>query len=115
VLVRGRRRQYVMSAADLTGATPAPAGGAMRSSGHDQPPMEPAPPEDLRPGQAGTLLDGVAHPRDITATIVDLAVRGYLRIDVVGKEASPDWLLVRLDKAGPLCQAVVRHPPLRNY
>ena len=102
VLVRGRRRQYVMSAADLASATPAPAGGAMRSSRHDQPPVEPAPPEDLRPGQAGTLLDGVAHPRDITGTIVDLAVRGYLRIDDVGKEASPDWRLVRLDKASGL-------------
>ena len=64
--------------------------------------MEPAPPEDLRPGQAGTLLDGVAHPRDITGTIVDLAMRGYLRIDDVGKEASPDWRLVRLDKASGL-------------
>ena len=36
--------------------------------------MEAMPPEDLRPGQAGTLLDGVANPRDVTATIADLAV-----------------------------------------
>jgi hypothetical protein len=101
VLVRGRRRQYVMSAADLAGGTPAPAGG-MPLSGHDQPPMESAPPEDLRPGQARTLLDGVASPRAVTGTIVDLAVRGYLRIEDVGEGASPDWQLVRLDKAGGL-------------
>ncbi len=46
--------------------------------------MESVPPEDVRPGPAGTL-DGVANPRDVAGTIVDLAVRGYLRI----KEAAP--------------------------
>ena len=57
--------------------------------------MESAPPDDVRPGQAGTLLDGVANPCDVTATIVDLAVRGYLRIedhrrtDVAGLVAGP--------------------------
>ncbi len=103
VLIRGRRRRYVMSAPDLTGATPAPTGEPARLPGHDQPPMEPAPPEDLRPGQAGTLLDGVANPRDVTATIVDLAVRGYLRIEDTGEEAAPrDWRLVRLGKTGGL-------------
>jgi len=35
----------------------------------------------MRPGQAGTLLGGAASPRDATGTIVDLAVRGYLRIE----------------------------------
>lgn len=38
------------------------------------------PPEGVRPGAAGTLLDEVANPHDVTATIVDLAVRGYLTI-----------------------------------
>ena len=85
VLVRGRRRQYAMSAADLAGGTPALPAGAVPLSGHDQPPMESAPPEDVRPGQAGTLLDGVANPRDVTGTIVDLAVRGYLRIEDAGE------------------------------
>jgi uncharacterized membrane protein YgcG len=64
--------------------------------------MEAAPPAELRPGQAGTLLDGVANPRDLTATIADLAVRGYLRIEESGDPASPDWQLVRLGKAGGL-------------
>ncbi|WP_147916285.1 DUF2207 domain-containing protein [Ruania zhangjianzhongii] len=38
------------------------------------------PPEGVRPGVAGTLLDEVANTHDVTATIVDLAVRGYLTI-----------------------------------
>jgi uncharacterized membrane protein len=33
------------------------------------------------PAEAGTLLDDTIHPRDITSTIVDLAVRGYIKIE----------------------------------
>lgn len=39
------------------------------------------PPDKLTPGEAGTLVDNEVAMRDITATIVDLAVRGYLRIE----------------------------------
>ncbi|UCC24621.1 MAG: DUF2207 domain-containing protein [Gemmatimonadales bacterium] len=39
------------------------------------------PPEGLSPGEAGTLLDNTPDIRDITATLVDLAIRGYLRIE----------------------------------
>jgi uncharacterized membrane protein len=39
------------------------------------------PPEGLTPAEAGTLLDNSADMRDITATLVDLAVRGKLRIE----------------------------------
>ncbi len=35
----------------------------------------------LTPGEAGTLLDNSADLRDVTATLVDLAVRGYLRFE----------------------------------
>ena len=38
------------------------------------------PPEKLRPGEVGTLIDERADLTDISATIVDLAVRGYLKI-----------------------------------
>lgn len=41
------------------------------------------PPADLRPGEIGTIVDERIDMRDLTATIVDLAVRGYLRIEVV--------------------------------
>ena len=39
------------------------------------------PPPGLTPAEAGTLTDESADMRDITATIVDLAVRGHLRIE----------------------------------
>src|SRR6266851_5864726 len=39
------------------------------------------PPPKMTPAEAGTLLDNSADMRDITATLVDLAVRGQLRIE----------------------------------
>jgi Predicted membrane protein (DUF2207) len=39
------------------------------------------PPQGISPAEAGTLIDDSIHPRDITCTIVDLAVRGYLKIE----------------------------------
>ena len=39
------------------------------------------PPAGFTPAEAGTLIDDVIHPRDITCTLVDLAVRGYLKIE----------------------------------
>jgi uncharacterized membrane protein YgcG len=39
------------------------------------------PPEGLTPAELGTLVDNSPDMRDITATLVDLAVRGYLQIE----------------------------------
>jgi uncharacterized membrane protein len=39
------------------------------------------PPASMTPAELGTLADGKPDMRDITATIVDLAVRGYLHIE----------------------------------
>lgn len=39
------------------------------------------PPVGISPAEAGTLLDDSIHPRDITSTMVDLAVRGYIKIE----------------------------------
>ena len=39
------------------------------------------PPPGISPAEAGTLIDDTIHPRDITSTIVDLAVRGYIKIE----------------------------------
>ena len=44
------------------------------------------PPDQLTPGEAGTLVDNSADMRDITAGIVDLAVRGYILIEEKKKE-----------------------------
>ena len=38
------------------------------------------PPANMTPAELGTLIDGKPDMRDITASIVDLAVRGYLHI-----------------------------------
>jgi uncharacterized membrane protein YgcG len=47
----------------------------------------------LRPAEIGTLMDERADTLDVTATIVDLAVRGYLRITEVEKT----WLFGKKD------------------
>lgn len=64
--------------------------------------VESVPPEGIRPAQAGLLVDEVVNPVAITATVVDLAVRGYLRIqeDPAREDwGRPDWRLVRLKGA----------------
>jgi uncharacterized membrane protein len=38
------------------------------------------PPEGLRPAEVGTLIDDSVDPRDVTSVLVDLAVRGYIKI-----------------------------------
>lgn len=72
------------------------------------------PPKDLTPAEAGTLLDQHAHLRDITATIVDLAVRGHLKI-----QAAPGtWLsgsaytLTRLEPGTNAWQTLKPHERL---
>ena len=56
-----------------------------------------APPDDLAPAEAGVLVSERAHPSDVVATIVDLAVRGYMRIEPVTRaDDEPDFLLRRL-------------------
>jgi uncharacterized membrane protein YgcG len=39
------------------------------------------PPDNLTPAECGTIADDAVNIRDITATLVDLAVRGYLSIE----------------------------------
>jgi uncharacterized membrane protein len=39
------------------------------------------PPDKLTPGECGTLVDNEVAMRDITATLVDLAVKGYMTIE----------------------------------
>ncbi|MCV2393728.1 DUF2207 domain-containing protein [Actinotalea sp. M2MS4P-6] len=60
------------------------------------------PPPGLHPGQLGTLVDEQADVRDVTASIIDLAVRGYLVIERIGDpqpgSRKADWRLTRTDK-----------------
>ncbi|HET9946418.1 MAG TPA: DUF2207 domain-containing protein [Actinomycetes bacterium] len=98
VATKGRDRRFA-------GVTP----GVVGQGGAEQEPVpvvgagpvavQFSPPEGLRPGQMGTLLDERANVLDVTATIVDLAVRGHLRIEEQPRKGlfrSRDWLLVKL-------------------
>jgi uncharacterized membrane protein YgcG len=51
------------------------------------------PPDKIRPAQLGVILDESADTKDVTATIVDLAVRGYLTIT---EEPQP-WIFAKKD------------------
>jgi hypothetical protein len=56
------------------------------------------PPEDLRPAEMGVILDERADTLDVTATIVDMAVRGYLHITELPKQGwfgHRDWKLTK--------------------
>ncbi|HSS61962.1 MAG TPA: DUF2207 domain-containing protein [Candidatus Limnocylindrales bacterium] len=60
---------------------------------HEPVVVEFEPPQKMRPAQLGLILDESADTKDVTATIVDLAVRGFLTIsEVAGKH---DWMLTR--------------------
>ena len=68
--------------------------------GHTDIVVEYTPPDDLRPAEMGLILDERADPLDVTATIVDLAVRGYLHITEIPKEGifgHQDWKLTRVE------------------
>jgi hypothetical protein len=95
---RGRDRRY-------TGQTPGlePTSGAVEEpvplTGQGAVAVQFQPPKGLRPGQIGTLLDEQANVIDVTATIVDLAVRGHLRIVELERPhwfSSRDWRLEKL-------------------
>jgi hypothetical protein len=49
-----------------------------------------ASPDGVLPGEVGTVVDEHVDVADVTATVVDLAVRNYLSI----RRAGDDWLLV---------------------
>jgi uncharacterized membrane protein len=99
---RGRDRRFVGSPIDQTMGNATGDAQAVPLFERGVAPVEFAPPEDLRPGQIGTIMDEQANTLDVTATIVDLAVRGYLTIEEIPKEGwfgKPDWTLHRTDEA----------------
>ena len=54
------------------------------------------PPDELTPGEVGMLVDNRADLRDVTATLVDLAVRGFIVIEE--KEESKLFGLLKNDE-----------------
>jgi len=56
--------------------------------------------DDIRPGHVGTVADERVDPIDVTATLVDLAVRGHLVITELPREsefARTDWEIKRIE------------------
>jgi uncharacterized membrane protein YgcG len=103
----GRDRRAVGSAIDVAFAEGDAASERVPLLGRGETPVEYEPPDRLRPGQLGTLVDERANPLDVTATIVDLAVRGHLRIEEIPKEGwfgKGDWRLVKLRDADGLLE-----------
>jgi len=59
-----------------------------------------ASPDGVLPGQVGTVIDEHVDVVDVTATVIDLAVRNYLWIDEVPSgEGVLDWRIVRRNPA----------------
>lgn len=82
------------------GLTPAPGEQAVvgRGAGPAAPvAVQFTPPKDARPGEIGVLQDATADNVDITATIIDLAVRGHLTITEGEKK---QWVFTRTPREG---------------
>ena len=61
--------------------------------------------EEVHPGTIGTLIDERVDPVDITASVLDLAVRGHLTITELPREsehAPTDWTFTRRVNPEPL-------------
>ena len=57
------------------------------------------PPPGVQPGMVGTMIDESADTIDVSATVMDLAVRGFLRIEEIQSGtmfSRTDWRLVQL-------------------
>ena len=69
------------------------------------------PPAGVRPGEAGALVDETVHPRDVVATVVDLAVRGHLNI----KQVSGAGLLEPADYLFTLTKPWLGNPDIEDF
>lgn len=64
------------------------------------------PPAELTPAEAGVLIDGHLDARDVAATMLDLAVRGFMKIEPCTPDegveyAGQDFILRLLKPMGP--------------
>ncbi len=76
--------------------------GVKPISAHETVVVEFEPPEKLRPAEIGVLMDQRADTLDITATIIDLANRGFLTIKEEQKKwvfGSSDYVLTKQAKS----------------
>ena len=80
VYKKGRDRRFVGSAIDAAMGNNSGEEYLKPLFNNESNPVEFIPPENIRPGQIGVLVDEKADDVDVTATLVDLAVRGYISI-----------------------------------
>ncbi len=69
---------------------------------HETVTVEFEPPEKLRPAEIGVLMDEQADTLDVTATLIDLAQRGYIKITEIEKKwlfGSSDYTLEKMKEA----------------
>ncbi len=85
--VHGRDRAYLTQYY----ATGDPREHAAPLFSHEPVVVEFGAPQNMRPAELGLILDEAADAKDVTATIVDLAVRGFLTIAEVPGMLIPDW------------------------
>jgi uncharacterized membrane protein YgcG len=107
-----RARDYLSAWAALPALALAALIGLWRSQGRDPAgsvalPVRYEPPEGLSPAEVGVVLDERVDLVDVSATLLDLAVRGYLRIEEVEAQGflflrDRDWRLVKLRDDGAL-------------
>lgn len=106
VLAFGRDKRRIESVNPLVDSQDGPveADSAVTNAqmlGTREGPVEFRPPDDIRPGQLGVVIDEIAHPLDVSASIIDLAVRGYLKIEELPEEKenwfqkTPNWRFVK--------------------
>ncbi|MEO3938382.1 DUF2207 domain-containing protein [Dermatophilaceae bacterium Soc4.6] len=111
VATRGRDERYAGLTPGLTPGPTAAGSAPVVRGGSPVVAVQFTPPAGVQPGMVGTLIDESADTVDVSATVVDLAVRGYLRIEetqTAGVFKRTDWTLTRLE-ADP------DQPPLRVW
>jgi uncharacterized protein (TIGR04222 family) len=95
----GRDRRYVGSPVDqVMGTSSGEVETIPWGEGDAEAPVEFSPPDRLHAADMGVLLDERPRTLHVTATIVDLAVRGFLTIEEIEKQGlfgKPDWILRR--------------------
>ena len=62
------------------------------------------PPQNMLPAEGGVVIDEKMDTRDITATVIDLARRGYFKLaevekKVLGFGAGKDWKIIKIKEA----------------
>lgn len=77
-------------------------------------------PAGITPTETGTLIDEKIDPRDITATIIDYAVKGYIKISEIenkklfGKEIDYELELIKPYKADKQFEAIILKAIFKN-